>query len=187
MKRPTFMEGAIVAAAASVGGAVLFGALTTVFAMGPVLRLLITVIGLAYVIYLLRRSEERVGRISVLTVWTASAAMIWWLSPSLPVYLCLHVGMIWVIRSLYFHSGILSSAADLGISALALAAGVSGGLYTSSIFLGVWCFFLTQALFVAIPAVSGWRGPERTGTHVPNDRFDRAHRAAESALCKFPS
>lgn len=185
MKRPTFMEGAVVAAAASVAGAVFFGALTTVFAMDPVLRLLIAVIGLAYVIYLLRRSGERVGRISVLAAWIVLAATIWWLSPSFSVYLLLHVGMIWVIRSLYFHSGILSSAADLGLNALALAAGVSGGLYTSSIFLGVWCFFLTQALFVTLPAASGWRGQESKPHPPPNDRFDQAHRAAESALRKF--
>ena len=187
MKRPTFLEGTVVAATASIAGAALFGALTLTVAAGPVLRVLVAGLGLAYVIYLLSRSSERMGRITVITAWTASALAIWWLTSSFALYLLLHVTLIWVIRSLYFHSGGLGSIADLGISALATAAGVSGGMYSGSVLLGIWCFFLTQALFVFIPA---WLDPHGAPAANPNagpDRFEIAHRDAETALRKFTS
>lgn len=187
MKRPPFFEGVAVAAAASTAGAVLFGALTIAFTAGPVLRLLVAGISLAYVIYLLSRSGERVGRIAVVSLWMVTALAIWWLSPSFPAYLLLHVAVIWVVRSLYFHSSMFGSVADLGISVLALAAGISGGLYTGSVFLGLWCFFLTQALFVIIPVDFGPRGTRGANTPAAHDRFEAAHRTAESALRKFSS
>jgi len=46
MKQPTFFEGAVVALIASVAGGVLYTALTTQFAGGAVLRLLIAGIAL---------------------------------------------------------------------------------------------------------------------------------------------
>lgn len=187
MKHPTFMEGTVVAAAASIAGAALFGTLTLSIASGPVLRLLVAGLSFAYVIYLLSRSSERIGRITVVAAWMVSALTIWWLTSSIVLYLLLHVILIWVIRSLYFHSGILGSIADLGVSTLALATGVSGGMYTGSVLVGIWCFFLTQALFVFIPA---WLGP--LAAPAPNssadpDRFEIAHRDAETALRKFSS
>ena len=186
MKRPTFMEGIVVAAVASIPGAAIFGALTLTIASGPVLRLLIAGLSLSYVVYLLNRSSEHVGKVTVVTAWIALAAMVWWLAPSMPLYLILHVVVVWVIRSLYFHSGILASVADLAVSALALVAGVSCGVYTGSLFIGIWCFFLTQALFVFIPS---WPGQADSGaaTRAAPARFEIAHRAAECALRKFSS
>ena len=186
MKRPTFTEGSVVAAAASIPGAAIFGALTLTVAAGPVLRVLIAGLSLCYVIYLLNRSSEHVGKITVVTAWIALALMVWWLAPSMPLYLILHVVVIWVIRSLYFHSGILASVTDLAVSTLALTAGVSCGIYTDSVFVGIWCFFLTQALFVFIPS---WLAQPDSGDAIRArpDRFEIAHRAAEGALRKFSS
>lgn len=187
MKRPTFMEGTVVAAVASIPGAAIFGALTLTVAAGPVLRVIIAGLSLSYVIYLLNRSSEHVGKITVVTAWIALASMVWWLAPSMPLYLILHVIVIWVIRSLYFHSGILASVADLTVNALALAAGASCGIYTGSIFIGIWCFFLTQALFVFIPSWLGQLDSGEANHSVRPDRFEIAHRAAEGALRKFSS
>ncbi len=186
MKRPTFFEGVAVAAAASIFGAALFAALAMVFAGGGVLRLLIAGIGLAYAVYLLARSRERVGRVTVLTAWLMLAGATWFAAPPLPLYAVVHVGMIWVIRSLYFYSSALSALADLGLSGLSLAAAVWAGIHSHSVFLSLWVFFLVQALFVLIPA--GWRrSRNQAGPLDGEDRFECAHRVAETALRRLVS
>jgi len=187
MKRPTFLEGVGVAIAASIAGGVLFSAFGLVFAGSVASRLLIAGIGLAYVIYLLSRSDERVGRVAVLSLWLAMAGAVWLLSPSLPIYLLLHVGMLWVIRSLYFYSSVLSSLADLSVNGLSVAAAFWAAVQTGSVFMSIWCFFLTQALFAFIPAVIDPRKSSNTNSIVDEDRFEQAHREAEAALRKFSS
>ena len=94
MKKPTFFEGVGVAFIVSAAGGVLFGMLSTLFAGGFVLRLLIAGIGLAYLLYLLSRSQERVGRITIIAAWAVAAVAIWFLSPSFALYLLLHIGLI---------------------------------------------------------------------------------------------
>ena len=74
MKKPTFFEGVLVAVAVSVAGAALLTALTFVFPLDTVLRVVVAGIGLSYVLYLLRRSRERVGRIVVLMLWAAGCS-----------------------------------------------------------------------------------------------------------------
>ena len=187
MKRPTFFEGVVVALIASVFGAAVFSVPAMIFAGSSIHRLVIAGIGLAYVLYLLARSQERVGRVTVVAVWLVVAAATWWLAPPLPIYVAAHVGMVWLIRSLYFHASALSALADLGLNGLALAAALWAGIQTHSLWLGIWCFFLVQALFVAIPP--HWRRPRPGQPPTPDaaDRFEAAHQVAESALRKSSS
>ena len=187
MKQPTFLEGVGVAIAASLAGSVLYTALNTVFPGGPVLRLLIADIGLAYVLYLLGRSHERIGRITTATAWAVMAGMLWFIQPPLLLYVFVHLGAIWLIRSLYFYSSALSALADLGLNGLGLAAAVWAVTRTGSVFLGIWCFFLVQALFVAIPKRIGRRSGTGQDGHDSEARFQHAYRAAEAAVRKLSS
>jgi hypothetical protein len=187
MKQPTFFEGAVVALVASIAGSVLFTALTPLFAAAWVLRLLIAGLGLGYILYLFSRSRERIGRTTALAFWTLASGAAWWLAPSLPLYLLLHLGLIWLIRSLYFYSSLLCALADLALGGFALAAAVWASIHTGSLFLGIWCFFLLQALFVAIPASLDRKASERQSPPHREDRFRHAHRAAESAMRKLSS
>lgn len=181
MKRPGFLEGVVVALIASVFGAAVLTVPALLFGSG-LDRLVIAAIGLAYVLYLLVRSGERIGRVTVVTLWLLVAAASWWLAPPLPIFVVVHVGMVWLVRSLYFHASALSAVADLGLNGLAVAAAIWAGFHTHSLWLGLWCFFLVQALFVAIPP--HWRRPKHAQA-TADDRFEAAHRAAESALRKF--
>jgi hypothetical protein len=187
MKQPTFLEGAAVALAASCFGSVSYAALTGLFPSGVALRLALAGIGLGYVIYLLSRSPERVGRIAALTVWALAAGTTWLLQPSLLLYVLVHLSFIWLIRSLYFHAGVFSALADLGLTGLGLVAAIWVATESGSVFLSIWCLFLVQALFVAIPTSLG-RG---SGANQPDDddpeRFQRAQRRAEAALRKLTS
>jgi hypothetical protein len=153
----------------------------------PVLRLLIAGIGLAYVAYLLSRSPGRIGRITATAAWLLVAGVLWFTQPPLLLYACLHLGAIWLIRSLCFYSSGLSALADLGLNGLALSAAIWAITRTGSVLLGIWCFFLVQALFVFIPK-SVRRIPAIAGDgHMREDRFQRAYRVAESAVRNLSS
>ena len=187
MKQPTFLEGVSVALAASLAGSMLYTAMQVVLPGVPVLRLLIAGIGLAYMVYLLSRSPERVGRITAVAAWIVIAGVLWFAQPPLLLYVFVHLGTLWIIRSLYFYSSALSALADLGLNGLSLAAAIWAVTRTGSVFLGIWCFFLVQALFVLIPKSvhrkqgSGHISDER------EDRFQHAYRVAETAVRKLSS
>ncbi len=187
MKQPTFLEGVALALAASVAGSLLYSVLTSIFPAGPVLRALIAALGLVYVLYLLKRSRERVGRVSAVTLWLLAAVTTWWLAPSLGVYVLVHLALVWLIRSLYFYSSVLCALADLGLQGLSLAAAIWAVSQTGSLLLSLWCFFLTQSLFVAIP--TSLRRPARPGqsSQAEVDRFQEAERIAQAALRKLSS
>jgi len=187
MKQPTFFEGVAVAVAASLLGSTLYSVFSSAFPAGAVLRLLIAGIGLAYVLYLLSRSRERVGRVTVVAGWTLVTGVTWFIEPPLLLFVLVQLGLIWLIRSLYFYSSVLSALADLGLNGLSLASAVWAAGQTGSVLLSLWCFFLVQALFVAIPTRLS-RGNRKTPAGPEKeDRFQRAHRAAETAVRKLSS
>jgi hypothetical protein len=185
MKRPGFLEGAGVALIAAIGGGVLFSALATLFVSDFVLRLLIAGMGMAYVLYLLRRSGEKIGRITSLSVWLVATLTIWLMGLSLPLYLLAHLGLIWVIRSLYYYSSLISALLDLGLLMFGLAAGVWAMLQTGNLFLSVWSFFLVQALFVLIPNTWKKASDKAAVVNSEEDGFQTAHRTAQAALAKL--
>ncbi len=187
MRKPTFFEGAGVALIAALAGSALYAALDAVFPGVLVMRIVVAGIGLAYLLYLLSRSDERIGRITMLAVWCLATVAIWFLVPSSALYLLLHIGLIWLIRSLYFYTGVLSALLDLGLNGLALAAAIWAALQSGSIFLSLWSFFLVQALFVAVPTSIRQRKAGGQQQRQNEDRFQQAHRAAESALRKLSS
>ncbi|MEW8555834.1 MAG: hypothetical protein AB2605_18740 [Candidatus Thiodiazotropha sp.] len=185
MRRPSFMEGVAVALVASLGVGILFPALTILFAPGFVLRLLIAATGLLYVLYLLRRSGEKVGRISSAALWSMSAALIWLMGLSLPLYLLAHLGLVWLIRSLYYHASLISALLDLALVLFGLAAAVWAMLQTESLFLTLWSFFLVQALFVVIPDIWKRSGGPGVIRDDADDPFQQAYRTAQAALAKL--
>jgi hypothetical protein len=187
MKQPTFPEGVSVAIAASLVGSMLYTAIDTVFPGVPVLRLLIAAISLAYVVYLLSRSPERIGRVTAVAAWVLVAGVLWFTQPPLLLYVGVHLGTIWIIRSLYFYSSALSALSDMGLNGLSLAAATWAVSRTGSVFLGIWCFFLMQALFVFIPKSITRKPGAAPAGHEHDDRFQHAYRSAEAAVRKLSS
>lgn len=180
MKRPSFLEGAGVALALAVAGGVAFTLLVPLLAGGVVLKGIAAAAGLAYLLYLLARSGTRAGRVTAVAAWALATAAAWWLAPSLLLYLLVQAGVLWLLRSLLFHRGLLAAVADLGLTGLGLLAAGWALVRTGSVGAALWCFFLVAALFVAIPA----RFPRRAAAEdgVPADRFRQAQRTAEAAL-----
>ena len=182
MKRPSFFHAVIVAAVLGFFASAIVATLTPFVGLGAVLRLVIPGLGLAYLLFLFSRSEERVGRVTMLSIWSALAAVTWWVAPPLPLYLLIHVGAVWLVRSLYFYSGVLPALMDLGLSTLSISATVWAITRSGSVFLATWCFFLVQALFVAIPPVVDRKQKQERNTAVENETFETARRQADQAL-----
>ena len=182
MKQPTFVHGVIVAAVLAFFASAVIATLTPFMGLGAIVRLVIPALALAYLPYLFSRSGERVGRVTTLSLWGALAVVTWWVAPSLPLYLLIHVAAIWLVRSLYFYSGLIPALMDLGISTLSVSATVWAITRSGSVFLAVWCFFLVQALFVAIPQAIKPRQKSRANTAADNASFELAKRQADTAL-----
>jgi len=180
VKRPSFLHGVIVAAVLGFFASAIVATLTPFIGLASVVRLVIPAMTLAYLLYLFSRSDERLGRVTALTFWAILAVVTWWLAPPLPLYLLVHAGAIWLIRSLYFYSGVVPALLDLGTSALSITATVWAISSSGSVFLATWCFFLVQALFVAVPPAIRKRN-ERAVTSS-NETFEHAKRNADRAL-----
>lgn len=182
MKRPTFFQGAIVAAVLGFFASAVVATLTPFIGLGAVIRVAIPALGLAYLLYLFSRSKERVGRVTTISLWSALAAITWWVAPPLPLYLLIHVGAIWLVRSLYFYAGVLPALMDLGLSTLSVSATVWAITRSGSVFLATWCFFLVQALFVTIPPTVKSKNTSAGNPAANNDNFEQARRQADQAL-----
>lgn len=185
MKEPTLIEGIGVALVTSIAGATGFSVLAVVFTDANVFRLMITLMTLAYVLYLLARSHERVGRVTVVFIWLTVATLNYLFVPSLLLYLVFHIGLIWLVRALYHYQGILPAMADLILTGFGLVSAIWAWSVSQSLLLSFWCFFLVQALFVLIPKqLSGKSGKQEFSSQA-EDKFERAHRAAELAVRKM--
>ena len=182
MKRPTFVHGVIVAGVLGFFASAIVAALAPFIGLDTVVRLVIPGLALAYLLFLFSRSGERVGRVTTLLLWSVLAAITWWLGPPLLLYLFVHVAAIWLLRSLYFYSGVLPALMGLGLSTLSISATVWAVSRSASVFLATWCFFLVQALFVAIPpAIKSGHKPVGNA-QADNAAFERAKRQADAAL-----
>jgi len=182
MKRPTFFHGVIVAAVLGFFASAIVATLTPFVGLGAVVRLVIPALAFAYLLYLFSRSTERLGRVTALSAWTVLAVVTWWVAPPLPLYLLTHVAAIWLLRSLYFYSGFVPALMDLGISTLSISATVWAITRSGSVFLATWCFFLVQALFVAIPPAIAKKRTEQRSTPAESEQFEAARRQADQAL-----
>jgi hypothetical protein len=179
-KRPSLGLGIGSGLVLSVGGAAVLAGLWPLVGYGAALRVVVALLGLAYVLYVLGQSGERVGRVTTVAGWSVAAALAWASGLPFVAYVLVHVGLIWLVRSLYFYSGVLPALADLGLSALGAAFAVWAAQRSGSAMLALWCFFLVQAFHVLLPAAVTDRG----GTPAVDAelKFNRAHAAAEAAI-----
>lgn len=180
MKTATFTEGVILALASSVIGTMSYTALAPVINGELAIYLTIAGLGLGYIIYLLKKSRERIGLFSTVLIWAALTVVMFWFIPSPLLFLTIQLGLIWLIRCLYFYASVVSALADLVLTGFSLMATVWATYQTESLFLSIWCCLLVNALFVFIPVDM----KQRVGDPmlVYSDRFQQAYQVAESAL-----
>ncbi len=185
MKSSSLFEGIIVALITSFVGSVIYFAFSSLFSDSVLIRLLTSGLSFGYILYLLSRSKDRVGRITVIAVWSFSVICLWFIWPPITLFILMHLIAIWLVRSLYFYSSLFSSLTDLALNGFSVAVAFWAASHTGSLFLTIWCFFLTQALFVLIP--TGIKKSEaHTAAPLKNrSEFQTAYRAAEAAVRKL--
>lgn len=181
MSRPTFIEGVGVAIAGSLFGGLLLATLATVLPTGIAVRAAITGLGLAYLLYLIRRSGRAIGRVTAIAAWLLGAALAWVLDLGLLSTLAAQLGLLWLLRVWFFHGGPLGATADLALVAFGVLAAGWAWLQTGGVVAALWSFFLVQALFGAIPGQRGTHG-DRRAADTDTDRFQHAYRVAEAAV-----
>ncbi len=186
MKRHiTFIEGAGMALLISITGAILFTALASLFSGGLVFRILASALAFAYIAYLLVRSREKTGRISVVFFWAVLMFLNLAMVNSILLFLSLHIAAIWLVRSLYYYNSLFSSLTDLLLTAFSLIAAIIAWNMTQSLLLGLWCFFLLQALFIYIPARFARSNREENVVATTDDTFEHAYQSAQLSLHKI--
>jgi hypothetical protein len=177
--RPSFGASLVLGLALSVCGAAVLAALGPLVGAGTALRAVIALVAFAYVLYLVGKSGERVGRVATLACWLVAALCAGAAGLPLAAYVLVHVGLVWLVRSLYYYSGLLPALADLGLCVLGAAFAVWAAQRSGSAWLSFWCFFLAQSFHVLIPAaLTGRAAHERDA----DDAFNRAQRTAEEAI-----
>ena len=186
MTRPTFLNGVIAALILAFCTSALLAALTPFLGLGTVIRLAVPMLVLGYLVYLMRSIKLSTGRLATLSLWGALAALTWWAAPNLPVYLLIHAGAVWLVRSLLGYSGVMPAAMDLGLCLLSLATFSWAFMRTGSVFAATWSCFLVQALWVAIPPNIRKSDAERAPAGG-NEPFERARRQADEALRQLSS
>ena len=177
-----FSDGVIFAFVAAVSASLLLTLLPGWLGTRDALRLTIALLTLVYIGYLLRKSPERTGRVVTMSAAVLVAAGSLWAIQPIGWFLLTHIVLSWLVRSLYHLPGPLAAVLDLGLHLLATAAGLWAFIHADSPFLAIWSFFLTQALFVVIPAAERGRRRQREPGQPPADAFDVAHRHAEAAV-----
>lgn len=182
MNRPTFFNGVWFAAIIAGIGGVVLTVLTPLVDNWLLNDLLYPALALSYILYLRSRSTERVGWAVAIAIWLCATAVTWFTGASLAEVLLVHLTTIWLIRSLYFYSSVWASLADLALILFSTASAFWVVVHTGSVFLSVWCFFLLQALFTAIPSTLNARKKDPSSPDANHDSFDRASRRAEAAV-----
>jgi hypothetical protein len=177
--KPSLGAGIAAAFVFSACAAALLATLSPWLGPATALRAVVALTGFAYAIYVVGRSGERVGRLTTIACWLVVAGGASFAGLPLVGYLLLHIGLAWLVRSLYHYSGLLPALADFGLSLLGAAFAAWAAQRSGSAWLAFWCFFLVQAFHALIPP-SLQRG--NAAAEAADDAFSRAHRAAEAAV-----
>ena len=185
MKTPGIIDGLILAFVVSLAAGAANLVLGGFIANDPLFNLVLLAAALTYLLYLFKRSSDRVGRVVMLAAWATLSLACWFFEVHLFEQVLLQAGYIWLVRALYFHGTLFAAALDFGLVSVGLAAGAWAMLNTGSLAGSLWAFFLVQSLFCWIPDFSrGQRGDSRRGLSE-HTAFQSAHRVALDAVRKL--
>lgn len=185
MKAPGIIDGVIVAIIISLGAAAASLLLGGFVAYASLFQLLLFAATLTYLVYLLKRSNARIGRVVVVAGWGFTSLACWLFEMPLLEQVLIQAGIVWLVRSLYFHASMFAAVLDFGLVAAGLAASSWAMVNTGSLAGAMWSFFLVQALFCWIPTLAGKRPGDIYSSRHDQSTFQSAHRIALDAVRKL--
>lgn len=187
---PGIINGIIIALVISLIAAIASLVLSGLIHQSTLFSMVLYTATLIYLVYLLKNSNSRLGRVVVISSWAVISLACWLFEVPLIAQVLNQAGSIWLVRSLYFHSSLISSLVDAGLVGIGLAASAWAMVNTGSLTTAVWSFFLTQALFCWIPELS--RKPasqlsrsQSLHSQTAQSSFQSAHRVALDAVQKL--
>jgi hypothetical protein len=185
MKRPGIIDGVIVAMVISLGAAAASLVLGGFIAYSSLFKLVLCTATLGYLVYLLKRGKAKTGRVVVIASWAVISLGCWFLEVPLFAQVLIQAGIIWLVRSLYFHGSIFAAALDFGLISAGLAASAWAMVNTGSLAGALWSFFLVQALFCWIPGLASAQPGDSSRHQHDQSSFQSAHRVALDAVRKL--
>jgi hypothetical protein len=183
MKTPGIIDGLIIAIIISLGAGAVSLVLSGFIAYPTLLNLVLCTATLGYLVYLLKSSKAKVGRVIVIASWVATSLGCWLLEIPLFTQVLIQAGIIWLVRSLYFHGSIFAAALDFGLLSAGLAAWAM--VNTGSLAGALWSFFLVQALFCWIPGLARSQPGDIHRNQHDQTSFQSAYRLALDAVRKL--
>ena len=185
MKSPGIIVGILVAVFIALAAGATSLILGGFFIYGTLFNLILCASSLAYLVYLLKRSSARIGRVVVISAWGAISLACWVLDVPLFEQVLIQAGLIWLVRSLYFHGSIFAAMLDFGLISAGLAASAWAMVNTGSLASALWSFFLLQALFCWIPDLARKQSGDAGYAQQDKTSFQCAHRVALDAVRKL--
>jgi hypothetical protein len=183
MKRASLISGIVAAGVLSLSAPAIYHLLNLFLYRGFALKVTLTILTFAYLVYLLRGHPARIGKLILGVCSLAVLSLALLAGASVASFAVIAVGVIWMARALLAYSSPLMALADGGLCLLGLGAAVWALCTTQSYWWAVWCFLLVQSLFVLIPEFPRAAvGENSQGKIKPASNFADASRAAEAAL-----
>jgi hypothetical protein len=184
MKTPGILDGVTFAVIVSLGAALASLLLGGLLVYGVLFELLMYAATLVYLLYLLKRSRARIGRVVVIAGWAVTSMGCWFFDVALLQQVLIQACVIWLVRSLYFHGSLLTALLDFGLVSAGLAAAVWALVNTGSLVAALWSFFLVQSLFCWLPRLARKHDAEDFSNEQQSS-FQSAHRVALDAVRKL--
>jgi hypothetical protein len=185
MKTPAILDGITFAIIISLGAALASLLLGGLLIYAVLFELLMYAATLAYLLYLLRRSQARIGRVVVIAGWAVTSLGCWFFDVALLEQVLIQAGIIWLVRSLYFHGSLFTAVLDFGLVSAGLVAATWALINTGSLAAALWSFFLVQSLFCWLPQLARQHNGEEPGNDQHQSSFHSAHRVALDAVRKL--
>lgn len=205
MKPKSFIHGAIIGLVISAISTGCYQTLRMTLDPYSACAVAITLATLLYLVFLFAdksaRQDSKKGRVTLLFSFIAFSTVALLISPPITAIAILNLFWVWLARSFYRHKYILSAAADLALCTFSLFASVAAGVYSQSVFLAFWSFFLTQAMIIpsleycrrrferggTLPLRESFVSGSLTASPHNEGAFKQAHLAAEQALDRLTS
>jgi len=180
-RRPGIFRGIAVAALLALCASIMITALSLEWGTESAIYVAAPILGPGYVLQLLHGRKAKTGRVLAIGSWSVFALITIWLTPTMPTYLLLHVGAIWLVRSVLAYSSLLPAVADALLTTFSALTLSWAFARTGSVFLSTWCFFLVQSLWAFIPA-RYFYSSGKADISGNEQKFDQARRQADAAL-----
>ena len=181
MNRFSFFRNIAAALVLSSAGAALHVVLQILLGPADALRIALLVTALGYLAFLLHQLRPPFGVALTIAGGILLALLLLVVNPSLPLWLCVLPGALWLLRCALRYGSLAHCALDAVINGVAWCVGISVVLHTHSLWLGLWSYFLTLAFCVVVPA----RQSANTPTLNALSAFQLARSSAERALLRL--